>query len=381
MNYLELFGTDRKHAQSKDYNEGLGPGYGWTKNTAQLMGILALGIDFNQLSYKNSSDGDKYHDKWYIVYLEGGTGDQKYAGWYLGFDLEGGKEENESGQYAANGICNDWIIKLTSVATKPEKGRIMCEDLGGLNNEVTIGSGENKKVHISDIDYNDIVIDFTPCRYDESAGWIEYNENDANYNGAASFPDVKLTLQAAGGTLPLTVWYGNTCLFETHEMFEKGSFYADNDRDVDYSVMYRTNADGGNDQALQRSFYIKLVVGQYIGEHVIKENDKVTGFQFGQWDSEGMVPFDINKLHLRVWRHSVEDYKAQTQGLAYSPADWIDLLNYAGDAPLKICVPQSVKWLKERKAIHTGYPSFMEWVKDPSYYFWNKNDIVSGNLF
>ena len=41
------------------------------------------------------------------------------------------------------------------------------------------------------------------------------------------------------------------------------------------------------------------------------------------------------------------------------------------EAPLMICVPNTTKWLKERHKIDDGYPRFKDWVKDPSFEFWN----------
>ena len=62
-----------------------------------------------------------------------------------------------------------------------------------------------------------------------------------------------------------------------------------------------------------------------------------------------------------------------------SSADWISLENQYGEAPLMICVPSEVKWLKERHKIDDGYPDFREWVRSPSYEFWN-NSVDDNHL-
>ena len=395
MDYIQFYfqgaSVTEGNAHTNDFNKqgaGSDGSWGWgnqdktfTENdrgTYPMNGVLMLGADFDNTTY-SCSLGDqpsKIHDKWIIVYLQG----EDYAGWYLGFDFESSGDGPDK-QIGANGYCTNWIIKLSAVDpnVKPKKARIMCEDLGGINNKVTVGT----TVHISDIDYNDVVVDVTPTTYQNGA-WVEWKtaEEGVNLYPETYYNSIKLTLRAAGGTLPLTVWYDKVCLFETHEMFQKGSHYNDpnHTNDVDYTIMYRTNADNGDDDAEQRSLIIqfwkngKYEDGQVVVDgHVIKdERGYVTGYEYGNWE-----PFDLSKLHLRVWRHSADDYKSQTAGISYSEADWINLSNIAGEAPLKICVPQTVKWLKERHAIHLGYPGFMDWVKNPSDFFWKSGKTIN----
>lgn len=85
-----------------------------------------------------------------------------------------------------------------------------------------------------------------------------------------------------------------------------------------------------------------------------------------------------------------------------SEAEWIQLANYAGTTPLKICVPQTVQWAIEcaakpgtvdspkssdedyqnaGRSIGSAYPSFMNWVREPAIYFWDKNNQNSVYLF
>ena len=363
MNYLHIYSTSGSD-HNLDYNSSGAWGFNRQSETISFNGAtynkngqLVTDGDFNNLVYSNSQEGNKFHDKWIIVYLEG----DGYAGWYLGFDFEGAYDGTGADKLVgANGVCDDWIIKLAAVDPnhKDEACRIMCEDLGGINNEVTIGT----TIHISDIDYNDIVLDVTP----------------GSFNGQTTA--VKLTLQAAGGTLPLTVWYKDRCLFETHEMFQKDAYYDDGDRDVDYSIMYNTDDPNAHitntDSKDPKDIYLYFNVDN---DYIWRENTgtaenpvwngPVTGFAHRD------ATFDMANLHIRVWRHPVEDYKASKTN--YSVADWINLTNFAGEAPLKICVPQTVKWLKERHAIHLGYPGFMDWVKKPSDYFWKEGKTIN----
>jgi len=288
-------------------------------------GVLILGADFNQTTYVSSKAEGNYfvQDKWIIVYLKGKNPDGTfYEGWYLGFDLEAAGESKDK-LVEANGFCNNWIIKLTAVntAVSTEPIRIMCEDLGGEANTVQIGD----KVHISDIDYNDIVLDVTPDKIDNTKA--------------------TLTLQAAGGTIPLTVWYDGKALFETHEMFQANKTFDDLDHKsgIDYTIMYNTQ---GEDRA------------------TTTDGKPARTYQLSHWGA-----FDINKLELKVWRLNTEQYQESSPN-DFSDALWVNISNIAGEAPLKICVPQFVPWLKERCSINTGYPDFKQWVKDPSLFFW-----------
>lgn len=298
----------------------------WYNNFATAFlknAVLLFGADFSQTTYNSTIGTDEYfvQDKWILVYLKG----DGYQGWYMGFDLEAaGPEKNH--MVEANGFCNNWIIKLTAVneAVSTEPVRIMCEDLGGEENEVHIGD----KVHISDIDYNDIVLDVTP--------------DNTNRN-------IELKLQAAGGTIPLTVWYNKRPLFETHEMFQAEKTCSDENHKVgiDYTIMYNTHGDNRattTDGVEPRTYNLKL-------------------------DED----FDINKLELKVWRLDTEQY-IESAPNDFSDALWLNISNIAGEAPLKICVNQKVPWLKERCSIKDGYPKFREWVQDPSKLFWGSKE-------
>lgn len=335
------FNTANNAAQAK-YNElvtkygltgesGGNPAPSWYNNvhTGFLRnGTLILGADFNQTTYNSTRAETNYYvqDKWIIVYLKGKNPDGTfYEGWYLGFDLEAAGDSKDK-MVEANGFCNNWIIKLTAVneAKSTEPIRIMCEDLGGEANEVHIGN----KVHISDIDYNDIVLDVTP--------------DNTNKN-------ITLTLRAAGGTIPLTVWYNGNPLFETHEMFQAGKSFQNTDHKngIDYSIMYNTQGTNTKDGVTPKEY--KLNLSQV---------------------------FDINKLEIKVWRLNADQY-TETSPNDFSDALWVNISNVDGQAPLKLCVPQTVKWLKERSSIKAGYPDFIDWVKDPSGFFWNKTVVSS----
>lgn len=105
--------------------------------------------------YNNSLDS-KEHYEYTIQYIDGA--------YYVGFDfLADGQNPNQ--QEAADGYYSDWIVKVSPAIYKNTK-RIIAEDLGGSD----------------DFDFNDVVFDVALL-------------GDATV----------VTLQAAGGTLPLYI--------------------------------------------------------------------------------------------------------------------------------------------------------------------------------
>lgn len=113
--------------------------------------------------YHNSLDGT-YHYEYVILEIDGS--------YYVGFDFCANGDKNIPGDH----IYNDWIVKISPAVYKNAK-RIIAEDLGDTN----------------DFDFNDVVFD------------------------AALLSDATvITLQAAGGTLPL---YIGNMEYEVHDLF------------------------------------------------------------------------------------------------------------------------------------------------------------------
>ena len=124
--------------------------------------------------FHNSDDSKQYNDNYVII--PGSKIDASVAGMYfVGFDYENhmNQEVNKDGYY------DNWIIKITPALYKGDNARrIMCEDLGATD----------------DFDFNDVVFDVK----------MNYPNNGVH----------TIILQAAGGTLPLTV--GGR---EVHDLF------------------------------------------------------------------------------------------------------------------------------------------------------------------
>ena len=155
-------------------------------------------------------------------------------------------------------------------------------------------------------------------------------------------------------------------MFETHEFFQESYTWdegKDNRDKINYSVMYNTGADnGGVKPAVEFKLFFK---GQTPSGTKYKQVNNVDKFVFGD-------------LHLKVYRQGIDDYLKNTTSL--SVAEWVDLGNVDGQAPLKLCVPSDTRWLKERQEINLGYPKFMNWVGDPLQKFWEK-EINSDYLY
>lgn len=337
---------------------------------------LATDADLEKWTYKASVGGNTSvysQDKYIIVYLEG----DGYSGYYIGFDFESWGDINAAPdkRVKADGFCNDWIIKVSHATNGSSNFRIMCEDLGG----------DTGQPNASDIDYNDLVLD---VNFKE----VSYLSKTKNV--------VTLNLKAAGGTLPLTVYYDGTKLFETHELF-KGVYDKRDMSESDYKEMintYGSKSTGTLDNVetgLTAPSYILFIdpeESKGIVSSIISGIDalingtsswiKNNGYDKQKWGKTqnlfGGSTFDIDKLEIKVYRHGVEDY-VKTKG--ESPADWVTIRNQHGEAPLLLCVPQSVGWLQERVKIDDAYPAFDTWVADPTKLFWNGGTIHNEVLY
>ena len=362
MDHLTIFilnenGTvSKENEHLKDWNAD--KGYGWYQKTSGQNATLLRNCDVNVWTYGCSVSSSYWHDKYYVVKLKG----DDYEGYYLGMDLEGSNSTNPNEYVPANGICNDWIIKISDCGlTSYQKCRIMCEDLGGS----TITS--------SDIDYNDVVLDVN----------CDYPNNKET--------EVQLTLRAAGGTMPLAIFYGETPLFEVHEFLHDGTTWGDRHVKANNPQIYRTMYNTGLEDS--ESGFGGTAKPRVFNLGFNKDpQTQVWDWRNGVniiYDATRRInePFDFQKLKIKVFRPfegeqgSVEDYINSSGNTApASDSYWVNLANIDGQAPLKICVPQycysplnvPVRWMKERVEINKGYPYFKDWVANPTQIFWVK---------
>lgn len=286
-------------------------GYGWG-NQNNNNAILVTETDFNVCTYGCSAGSSNPHDKYFIVYLEG----DGYAGWYLGMDFEADKDgANPNERVKADGICNDWIIKIQDVGnTVYNPARIMCEDLGGT----------------FDTDFNDIVYD------------VKY-EN----------PTCVITMQAAGGTMPIELWYG--------EKDKQGSIRLTYNGQTEIHAMFGAE--------VSQPVNVKADYGVDGREPIVfalKFNNNTGTYRYGNRDIPAVsLPssYDFSKIHVYVYNEG--------------RAEWINIDNQDQRMPLRICVPAGTRWCQECKSIKEAYSGFNAWVQDPTVTFWDKTKNTS----
>jgi len=237
-------------------------------------------------AYHNTTDS-KYHNEYIII--PGAEIDPSLAGYYyVGFDFYAthptGQEANRNMDVARDWVFTDWIVRI-SPAEFLQKGRIIAEDLSASTG--------------SDFDYNDVVFDVALVN--------EYvQEQNANRLIA------HITLQAAGGTMPLYIG-GKANGKEVHELFG-----------VSTTTMVNTNEGTVSKAPVQ--FCLDLGPAVWDGTYSYKN-----------------IPVDVE-----------------------TPQGLITLGVETGEAPEKICVETRYKWCNERKAIQNIYPAFKDWVGNRS---------------
>ena len=316
MDYLQCWGLKAEDDQDphwqahlNDANGGRGWGYGRQDAAGHYNALLVTYANVDLWSYGNSVGSSYPHDKYYIAYLKG----DGYEGWYLGFDYESwGNNPNEV--VAADGICNDWIIKVTDIGQMvlTPKFRIMCEDLGGT----------------FDMDFNDVVYD------------VEYTDDHI----------CTITMQAAGGTMPIRLQYGDNVLkkgdtYEIHELFG-----------AQVKQPINVHATNGVDGRTPITFKIALNGNNQLPAGGVDLDLRNTDFE------------SFNLSHINVY--------VQPDDMA----EWVSTHNIDGEAPYKFVVPITAdnipRWMIELTNIKKGYEGFSAWVADPTHEFWIRNDAA-----
>lgn len=307
MNQLRIVNANGSGTQHlNDFNAS--NGYGWG-NQAGQNGILVTDVNFNELEYHCSADS-KYHDKYILVHLIGSN----YSGWYLGMDFEGGGQ-NGNERVKADGVCNDWIVKITDAGQSMfNPARILCEDLGA-----------------NDFDFNDIVLDVTA--------------STDNNGTLATF-----TIKAVGGTVPVRLCYGtenNYVTFSKDGQEELHAIFDDPD-------MRPINVNASN--GITTTQVVEWKVG------------------FGKEYNEADYNFPNETLDLQKINFSVY-HSNRSEWLTVRNYDEND----AVCAPQMICVPATVEWPEENEPIIAHYPKFKEWVANPTKFFWKTDTAADNN--
>lgn len=249
--------------------------------------------------------GGTYYRKWVLMHLtwtEKGADGNTYTrdGYYLAFDYEANKDG--STHVAGDGYYSNWIIKITPAdPIAKEDGfprRIMCEDLGNT----------------CDFDFNDVVYDVY---------FHEYIDNNST-----NVCDAVITLQAAGGTMPIYVGNSSSVhsgVYEAHNMLGNSATTPVNVGGASHEVaIYRVRVD-------------------YRDTHLYSADD---------------IKIYVHEEEIGPVRANLSDH--YNGGV---------LIHNAGDAkycmaPQKFGVPASVRWMKESQQIESAYPKFGDWVRE-----------------
>ena len=236
--------------------------------------MLMINSNTNKFGYHNTEDS-KVHYEFRMEKINGN--------YYVGFDFYG-NGNNPNQQIERDYIYNDWIVKIVPGKGTPtpniDKVRVMCEDLGTAH---------------SDFDYNDVVFD------------VIFYKNGSTYTA-------EITLQAAGGTLPLTV--GGV---EVHNKF--GGY--------PITTMINTNSSVGDhvDGVAPVTYTVTLDGNNFSNAH----------------EAINALPVIVN-----------------------NNGSLVRLTTNPGRPAEMFAVPVGTSWANERVSIKDRYPMFVDWITDSS---------------
>ena len=265
----------------------------------------------------NTDQATDWIDSWVLVHLTWIEQGVQRDGYYLAFDFQAGKEETK---VSPDGYYTNWIVKITPAYFNPESDnakRVMVEDLGGT----------------FDFDFNDVVFD------------VAYE----NYNGANQ---AIITLQAAGGTMPIVVGMDgkDDSPYEVHKMMGNGA-------------MKPTNVGAGNWHEV--AIYRVPMTGTNLGDIKIwvkntKYNKGWASYSGGQqtWlnlDNGSDNPYGDHKTP----NESTDKLKAP-RAFAVPLHSTIEIKEEEGANGTIYNI--ETRWMKENQCINETYYEFDNWV-------------------
>lgn len=265
----------------------------------------------------------------------------------------------------ADGYYSDWIVTLTKankrtsepdprprieqkrVPVTSQTGRIFCEDLGVSTRE--------------DLDFNDVVFDVNVYKYYEegeikhyivySDGTEELVSTEPYSTEADATYTCEIILQAAGGTIPITV-AGQ----DVHNAFKKGMTTMINTRD-DNTTAFGDFAD--NVPAVN--------LGKFLG----KANGELTPTELFA-GTELASKYNSDKVCI----------EAIDIPIVVNYSNGVKVLGSTlGGAPAKLFVPdQNTRWTVERKPLSLAYPKFAAYVGNKNIDWWDDSLLSSDEL-
>ena len=217
-------------------------------------------------------------------------------GYYLAFDFESHAKEDT--KVSADGYYSNWIVKITPGHFAPEgkARRVMCEDLGGT---------------------------------------YDFDFNDAVFDAAIDKDEIIVTVQAAGGTMPIYIGKSGSD-YEIHNLLGGDSSTPINvDSKTHAPAIYR----------VPKGEITKIGQIQVTVNNPSAGNISITG-----GESE---------------RANLDD---PTNNPYSNPTEKGGTV-----APRAFAVPTSVKWMKELQWIDKTYTRFAEWVANKDIKFEDPN--------
>lgn len=303
--------------------------------------------------YKKPNDGDYLHDgvNGERISVENNQGNKINVKAGDNVNLKGGKSvkfQNTDWDY------NDLVLMVVASEFKENEyykdektveKRYMVEDLGAVDN--------------SDIDFNDIVVDFKQTYRDEGD---KVYSTSTSYEKVShkGFPRItqEAKIYALGGTLDLTLYVGDPTKAESTwtKIFTKSTAGADDILNpnyhgelasLDYKIMYNTNMSKGGDGYYNPDDYIASVTMTTIqGTDNIDRTNMVA-------KAKNVWRPDLNNLIVKV-----VNPKGNTQSSKDYDQDITDgttLITFPekGRIPKIIAVPTTQEWNNERISVFT----------------------------
>jgi hypothetical protein len=235
--------------------------------------MLMVNSNTNVFGYYNSEDSQS-HNHFRMEKINGN--------YYVGFDYSG-EGSNSNQQIQRDYIYNDWIVKIvpgrgdvTPPPVEIDYVRVMCEDLG---------------VSHSDFDYNDVVF-------------------DVKFTKVGDKITADIILQAAGGTLPLTVG--------GHEVHNEFGNYP-------IKTMINTHAN--------------------VGDHV-----------------DGVPPVHFTVTLNGNYSNAHDAINALPVMVRLEGGQVVHLTTNPGSPAEMFAVPVGTDWADERVSIRNKYPMFVDWI-------------------
>lgn len=303
--------------------------------------------------YKKSDDGNYLHDGVYggRISVENNEGNTINVKADQQVTLKGGKSvkfQNTDWDY------NDLVLMVVASEFKENEfyedektveKRYMVEDLGAVDN--------------SDIDFNDIVVDFKQTYRDEGD---KVFSNATNFEKVShkGFPRItqEAKIYALGGTLNLSLYVGDPTQPESSwtKIFTKSTAGADGILNqnyngelasLDYKIMYNTNMSKNGDGYYNPNDYIASVTMTTIqGTENIDINTKMA-------KASNVWRPDLNNLIVKVVnpKGNTQSSKDYDQDIA----DGTTLITFPekGRIPKIIAVPTTQEWNNERISVFT----------------------------